>query len=84
MGDIVAMHGGVVNTPTPDQNCIEALRQMLEMAEAGEITGIVCARLHGNNLSSYAIAGRYGANSLLGALDLAAHDLRNMMMGLDQ
>lgn len=84
MGDVTALYGDVVNTPTPDQNCIETLRQMLEMAEAGEITGIVCARLHGNNLSSYVIAGRCGPYSLLGALDLAAHDLRNTMMGLDQ
>jgi len=84
VGEVRSLHGGVVNTPTPDENCITALRRMLEMAEAGEITGIVCARLHGDNLASYTIAGRYGPYSLLGALDMAQQDLRDIMRGIDE
>ena len=77
---VVALHGGEVNTYTPNEGCIKALREMLEMAEAGEITGIVCARLHGDNLGSYTIAGMAGPYSLLGALDMAHDELRQRML----
>ena len=76
---VVSLHGGEVNTYTPNEGCIKALREMLEMAEAGEITGIVCARLHGDNLGSYTIAGMTGPYSLLGALDMAHDNLRSIM-----
>ena len=79
VGKVTALHGGEVNTFTPNEGCINALREMLEMAEAGEITGIVCARLHGDNLGSYTIAGMIGPYSLLGAVDMAHHELRERM-----
>jgi len=79
VGKVTALHGGEVNTFTPNEGCIKALREMLEMAEAGEITGIVCARLHGDNLGSYTIAGMTGPYSLLGALDMAHDNLRKIM-----
>lgn len=81
MPSVVSLHGGDVNTFTPNEGCIKALREMLEMAEAGEITGIVCARLHGDNLGSYTIAGMAGPYSLLGALEMARGDLTESMKG---
>lgn len=78
---VVSLHGGEVNTFTPNEGCIKALREMLEMAEAGEITGIVCARLHGDNLGSYTIAGMAGPYSLLGALEMARSELLGIMKG---
>lgn len=81
MHNVTALHGGDVNTFTPNESCINALREMLEMAEAGEITGIVCARLHGDNLGSYTIAGMAGPYSLLGSLEMARSDLIDAMRG---
>ena len=78
---VVCLHGGEVNTFTPNEGCIKALRDMLEMAEAGEITGIVCARLHGDNLGSYTIAGMTGPYSLLGALVMAQKEMTDLMAG---
>jgi hypothetical protein len=75
----VSLHGGEVNTFTPNEGCIKALREMLEMAEAGEITGIVCARLHGDNLGSYTIAGMAGPYSLLGAIVMAQKEMTELM-----
>lgn len=82
VGKVTALHGGEVNTFEPNEGCIKALREMIEMAEAGEITGIVCARLHGDNLGSYTIAGMAGPYSLLGALDMAQSELRDYMKDL--
>lgn len=79
MGEVTALHGGVVNSPTPNQGCISALRELLEMAEAGEITGIACAKLHGDNLASYTIAGLVGPYSMLGAVDMAKSELQDLM-----
>lgn len=79
--NVTSLHGGEVNSPTPNSGCIKALREMLEMAEAGEITGIACARLHGDNLGSYIIAGMAGPYSLLGAMDMAQSELRDAMKG---
>lgn len=81
MGNVTALHGGKVNTPEPNDGCIKALRQMLEMAENGEITGIACARLHGDNLASYTIAGHVGPYGLLGAIDMAKAELTGLMQG---
>lgn len=79
MDNVASLYGGDVNTFTPNESCIKALREMLEMAEAGEITGIVCARLHGDNLGSYTIAGMIGPYSLLGALDMVKSELQDAM-----
>jgi hypothetical protein len=76
---VVSLRGGEVNTFTPNEGCMKALREMLEMAEAGEITGIVCARLHGDNLGSYTIAGMAGPYSLLGALVMAQKEMTDLM-----
>lgn len=80
MGSVTALHGGEVNTQTPNPGCIAHLRELLEKAEAGEITGIVCACLHGDNLGSYTIAGMIGPYSLLGAVDMAHSELRSRML----
>jgi len=81
VGSVTALHGGVVNRPEPNVGCAQALREMLEMAESGEITGFVCARLHGDNLASYTIAGMAGPYGLLGALEMAKIELIDLMQG---
>lgn len=77
--NVASIDGRPVNLPVPNEGCINALREMLTMAENGEITGIVCARLHGDGLGSYTIAGMTGPYSLLGSLDMAHDTLRKIM-----
>jgi hypothetical protein len=79
VADIRALHGGEVILPTPNESCIAELRRLLDKAEAGEIVGIVCASLHGDKLGSYTFAGMIGPYSLLGAVDMAHHELRERM-----
>jgi len=79
VGEVRALHGGEVNTPTPNEGCIKAARELLEQAEAGEVTGFVAAKLHGDNLGSYSIAGMAGPYSLLGAVDMAKAELQDLM-----
>ena len=63
----------------PNAGCVAKLKELLERAEAGEITGIVCASLHSDNTASTAVAGMVGPYSLLGAVDMAKSDLVDMM-----
>lgn len=81
VGNVAALHGGKIILLAPNESCIAELRKMLEQAEAGEIVGIVCARLHGDKLGSYTIAGMIGPYSLLGAADMAHDELRRRMGG---
>ena len=69
--NVTSLHGGPVLTPTPNESCIAFLRDMLEKAESGEITGFVAASLHGDGLASYTIAGMIGPYALLGGLEMA-------------
>ena len=76
---VTALNGGDVNAPVPNEGCIRNLRELLERAEAGEITGIACACLHSDNLGSYTIAGMAGPYSLLGTVDMMQSELRDIM-----
>lgn len=79
MGEVRSLYGGDVNGLEPNESCVKVLRELLDMAEAGEITGIACAKLHGDNTGSYTIAGMIGPYSLLGALDMMQSELRDAM-----
>ena len=79
MDKVTALHGGEVNGLKPNEGCIRHLRDLLEKAEAGEITGFVCASLHSDNLGSYTIAGMVGPYSLLGSLEMAKSELQELM-----
>lgn len=77
--NVTSLHGGVVNKREPNESCIRNLRELLEKAEAGEITGFACSCLHGDNTASYTIAGLVGPYSLLGATDMARDELMDLM-----
>ena len=79
VGEVTALYGGEVNRLTPNEGCVAHLRELLQRAEAGEITGIVCASLHADNLCSYTIAGMIGPYSLLGAIEMAKSELQDHM-----
>ncbi|RDC59780.1 hypothetical protein HME9302_00975 [Alteripontixanthobacter maritimus] len=76
---VTALHGGDIVTGAPNAGCVAKLKELLERAEAGEITGIVCASLHSDKLASYSIAGMVGPYSLLGAADMAQSELLDLM-----
>jgi hypothetical protein len=75
MGDVKSLHGAQVQDGTPNQGCVDKLRDLLERAEAGEITGIALAALHSDNTASSCVAGMIGPSALLGQLRMAEHDL---------
>lgn len=77
--NVASLHGGEIMRGTPNAGCVAKLRELLERAEAGDITGIVCAALHSDVTASYSIAGCVGPYSLAGAVDMAHAELIGIM-----
>lgn len=76
MGDkVTALFGGPTGLPQRNESCISALREWLEMAEAGEVVGIAIAGLSYDACTRYRIAGKVGGYGMLGALEMAKADL---------
>jgi hypothetical protein len=77
--NITSIHGGAIAHNEPNEGCIETLRDLLQRAESGDITGIVCATLHSDKTASYSLAGLVGPYSMLGAIDMAKTELADIM-----
>ena len=73
--NVTAIFGGPTGLPEPNATCIEALREWLAMAEAGEIVGVAIAGLCADHMSRYAVAGKVGGYGLIGAVEMAKADL---------
>lgn len=71
MTNITSLYGGPTGQPEPVQSCIEVLSELLEMAKAGQVIGATVVMLHCDGLASYAIGGRVGGYSLIGAMEAA-------------
>lgn len=67
-GDPIQPRGEVV------QDVVDACRRALEMAEAGELCGVVILRQHANEATSWENAGTI-SRALIGAMVLAQHGL---------
>ena len=61
--------------PHVSEVCVDVLRDLLQRAEAGEVTGVGLAALHCNGDASYHVAGHIGGFSMLGALDMVRAEL---------
>lgn len=79
--NVTALRGDKAFTGQPNAGCVAKLQELLERAEAGDLTGIVCASLHGDGTASYTIAGMIGPYGLLGATDMARTELIELMKG---
>lgn len=77
--NVTSLHGGEITAGTRNEGCVAKLKELLERAEAGELTGIVCAGLHNDVTASYTIAGMVGPYSMLGAVDMARDELISLM-----
>jgi len=81
VGSVTALYGGEVVTGDVNEGCVRMLRALLERAESGEVVGVVYAALHSDKLASYGIGGMAGPYSMLGALDMASDELKDLMRG---
>lgn len=75
MTQVVSIFGGPTGEPRPSEACIQCLERLLEMAKAGEITGVAAASVHHDGTASFDVSGFVGGYSLMGALEMARSSL---------
>lgn len=82
MTDIIHIHHKPVLPETePSQNLIEFLERTLIEARAARIVGAVLVLRAADNSSTYSIVGRVGGFSMLGALQVAQHEVAAINIG---
>lgn len=69
MTDVVPLFEGQAHTSQREPNalCISALERALEKARSGEIIGVGLVELYHDTSSNYALGGRVGSYTMLGA-----------------
>ena len=71
MTDIVYIRGAKPEAPVervPNASLIECLKDILQKAESGEITGVACVMAYDDGMASYSLVGQVGGFSMVGAL----------------
>jgi len=72
---VVSLHGGPTGERERSEACVATLRRYLEMAEAGEISGVALVGLYHDGAACWHLGGRVGGYSMLGALEMVRSDL---------
>lgn len=78
---VVSLNGEDINAPgEPNEMLVEAIKEVLERAENGEIVGAAVAMTAADNTTPYMLVGEIGGFSMSGALSaLKTHvDLQNI------
>lgn len=76
---VVSLSGSTPPVRKPHPRLIAELERLLEMAEAGEITGMAAGYMHHDGLSSFSAIGVCVSYGMVGALELAkAHIISDM------
>lgn len=76
---VISIHGGPTGCPEPNDACIKALEEWLELARAGEIIGVATAGLCHDGLGRWAVAGKVGGCAMVGALEAAKADVLDVV-----
>jgi len=79
MSNVKSIYGGPTGLPERNERAIEVLTDLLEKAQSGEVIGVVVAALHHDGLAGFRIGGMVGGYSLLGAVEIAKHDLVSIL-----
>lgn len=69
--NVVGIYGDVpVQRAEPNETAINALKDLLERAESGELQGVAVSYLDRDGIASYVIAGRICSFSTIGAVEV--------------
>jgi hypothetical protein len=67
---VTALFGGLTSAPTPDENCVEVLENLLEKARGGEVIAVAIAAKHHDGLATANHGGKIAGYALIGALEV--------------
>jgi len=78
MSEVKSLFGDVIIQREANPDVIRALRQILEMAEAGEVVGFANVCLHCDETASSNIVGSFN-RSVLGTVVVVEHKLAELL-----
>jgi len=82
MAEIVGLHGHRPLVREANGDLVEALRKLLELAEAGEVVGMAGNALHADGLSSQWVHGTVGGSGMIGGCQLVLTQLSLYQLGV--
>lgn len=83
-GEFKPLFGGMTYEREVVPATIDALEQVLEAAKSGEIVGVAITTLDHKGMGGYAIAGRVGGYSMIGAIEMIKAELVTVNWGDDE
>lgn len=82
--NVISLNGKPIGKNEVSKVCVDTLREMLQSAESGELTGVAVVGLHSNGEASYHIVGQVGGFSMVGALDIIKAELVDINRGYEE
>ena len=82
-GKVFALHGGEISSGKPNETCVKILTELLEMATAGEVVGVMCISNYRDSTGAFSIAGQVGSYSMLGASLVGQQELIKLSTDLE-
>ncbi len=84
MSNVTALPGAITYEPEVVQSTVDALRDMLQQAERGEIIGLTAVYVLHTARCGYWVAGKPGGYSTIGALECVKRQLIECIDGDDE
>jgi len=79
MGEVRGLFGDVPEPGEPVASCVDCLRDLLQRAESGEVTGVIYAAVSAKGMGQHGAGGMIGNYGMIGALEVAKADVLSLM-----
>jgi hypothetical protein len=84
MGEVRGLFGDVPEPGEPVASCVECLRDLLQRAEAGEVTGVIYAGVSSKGMGIHGMGGIIGSYGMIGAFEVAKLEALSFMQDFDE
>lgn len=80
---VVSLWGHPTGERVVYEGAVSVVQEALPEVESGEVIGVVIVKLHHDGLCSYQVGGRVGGYAMIGGLQVAAHDVMQVVREAD-
>lgn len=78
---VVALNGAFNGEKEVRQGCVDTVHEVLDRAESGDVIGAMIVSLHHDGTCSWHYGGSVGGFAMIGAIEMARHDLAKLVAG---
>ena len=80
MGKVASLYGGPTGERIPDEDCVDRMRKLLEMAESGEITAVSFACNVHDGSAYWGSCGGVVTLSMVGAMNVLSQNMGEQLL----